>query len=689
MSKKLPRRKFSCEMELNLEIRTDCKKLLRRLTLKDISEDSVNAVIRQLKQDCDYTTEQEVKKSIEGMQHKFLIHAQYEKGRSFIQLVTKFIQLTSPSGLTHSTWSILYLLIRLAFRPTQNLDCLREVQILENLQSGSRIKNVGLNNTEAMQHSKYEDSEVLKPYLSETPDSWTGDEENDVPSCEKPPYGIQPDASLTTGKPFHPVLHLAKKSEFNETSLNGLIQKKYEDPVFKSYQHREWTEFQLLHEFLWDLQACDNVSALQSTVSSGGQTKTISLASPLSLSDEPLESLIQGLQIINSFIKSMVPHKAYSLTYQAYSSALGDIVSKFYRSLSHFEQSVAEQKTTVTITHMFLFLKPWQQIFASLAEVHECIMQPYHTSNNNSRVTRLMSVLFDSSLKAQVTSYLTLYPIFLQLLFSCIQPFLNMVDTWLNKGQLLDPYNEFGIIRNETISPKDERFWFDSLLVLSSHPFVNILFPLMDDILLGGRSVELLTQLNRFLNITSTSVGTSCRSNPLMDTFQNRFNNHFSCATDHPNVLSLVSSMPTVSVDRPEEKRSKNLLLNKAFKSLHDGVRVNSNKQEVRPLIQPKGLKTPPEFYPLLPLLEKSLLEPIRSRQRIVCKALIDTMYNHCNLREHILTLRRIHFMHAGDVMGRFCLQLFQKVKYIYFIDFSKKIFSQRKEIKYSCSNIA
>lgn len=660
---------FSFKMSSNLEIRTDCRKLFKHLTSKDISEDCINAVIRQLRQDCDYTTEQDVKKSIEGMQHKFLIHAEYEKSQYFIQLVNKFIQLTAPSGLTHSTWSILYLLIRLAFRPTQKLDYHKGVQILENLVTPSvtSIKNFCGNKCGAMQHSKSEETEVLQTCLPETSGSWTDDDENDGEiSCDETPHCIQPVTSIAVEKPC-PVHHLVKRQEFWETSLNDLIQKKYQDPGFANYQHENWTEFQLLHEFLWNLQTYDNMSVLQSTAASSGiQRKAIPLKILKSLGDEPLNSLIQGLRLINTFTNSMVPHEAYSLTYQAYTSALSDIVTKFYRSLSKFEQNVAEQKMTVTVTHMFVFLKPWQQIFASLAEMHECIMQPYNASNNNSRVTRLMSVLFDSALEAQVTSYFTLYPILLQLLSASLQPFLNMVDIWLNKGQLLDPHKEFGIIRNDRISPQDERFWFDSLLIHSSHPFVKILLPLMDDILLGGRSVELLTQLNRFLNITSLSVVTDCRTKSLMDTFQERFNNRFKCAGDHPNASSFVSSMLTVS-SCAEENKNKNILLSKAFKSLRDVVRVNSDEQVVRQMIQPNGLKTPPEFYPLLPLLEKSLMEPIRNRQRIVCRALIDTMYKHCGLREHILTLRRIHFMHAGDVMGRFCLQLFQKVQYLVF----------------------
>ena len=53
-------------MEFNCEIRNACRALLELLTHKKISEDcaSISGIIRQLKQDYDYITEQEVKKSI-------------------------------------------------------------------------------------------------------------------------------------------------------------------------------------------------------------------------------------------------------------------------------------------------------------------------------------------------------------------------------------------------------------------------------------------------------------------------------------------------------------------------------------------------------------------------------------------------------------------------------------------------
>ena len=635
-------------MDFNCEIRASCKKLMKLITLKEISEDCTYGIIRQLKQDCDYITEQDVKKSIESMHHKFVIHAEYKKSRHFNQLVAKYIQLTAPSGLTHPTWSILHLLMRLSYRPTDKVGFARGGPVLGNLHVDS---NKSFEYNETIGHQNIFQKEMLQSVPETGSNTWTDySDEDDMQIVENNEFPqTQACASTALNIPVFP-LFLLKKTELKRACLNELIQKKYGSNTSVS-------EFQLLHELLWCLQSCNDgksSSFLSFSTNGGIQTRTVTLVSLPKFGLQSFSLLFQGLKQINSFLNHSISQESYTLTHQAYAAALKAIVTQFYQALSNFERRVAEQNSTVTLSHLLLFLKPWKSTIVTLSEMHESIMSS-PLMDNNSRVTRLLSVLFDSSQKAQVESYSTLYPILLKLLSSSLEPFLNMVDVWLNQGQLLDPYQEFGIIRNESISPQDERFWFESLLIRPTHPFINFLQPLMDDILLGGRSVELLTQLNRLLNVNCSSVNSGSHSK-LMDIFQERFNRRFK--SDSPSVFHCVPVSCTVNAN---EEKFKNPLLSKSFANLRTGFgrKKKSGNAEV---VQSESLSTPPEFYPLLPLLQQSLLEPIRNRQHLVCKALITTLYETCSLKVHILTLRRIHFMQAGDLMGRFCLQLFQKV---------------------------
>lgn len=63
-------------MEFNREIRSSCKKLLERISKKSVSEERMNEVISHIKDNLDYITEVDVKLSIEGLNHKFIMHAE-------------------------------------------------------------------------------------------------------------------------------------------------------------------------------------------------------------------------------------------------------------------------------------------------------------------------------------------------------------------------------------------------------------------------------------------------------------------------------------------------------------------------------------------------------------------------------------------------------------------------------------
>lgn len=637
-------------MDLNAKISADYRKLLKKITKKEVSQEYVNIVMSQLKQEFNLITEQEVKNSIKGIQHKFLIHAEYGMGQKFIELVTKFIKLTAPNGLTHPTWSILYLLIRTAYHPTER-SSMRQDNFVGCLSTDNRILShnavSSTNMNEISCHNEIEQKFQESLRLSES-----SDEDSEKFTCETFIQPVPVNNSSKFQKEEFPVFQVPKIKKLS-IPLHSLIQTR-NGTMNSNAQVEIWTEYQLLHELAWALKTCDlsNLKFAKSILDSKC-LKLIKCSLPL-LNIDSLSLFVQRLTTLNSFIENIISQE--TLTYQAYAAALSNVTTRFYQSLSSFEQSVSEQACSITLNHFLIFLKPWQHRIHALCDMHESIIETYDSLDNHHRVSRLFSKLFHASLKAQVTSYSGLFPLLLQLLASTLEPFLNMVDVWLMQGQLLDPYQEFGIIRNETISPQNEQYWFDSLFIFSSHESENFLHPLMDDILLGGRSVELLTQLNRSLMITNSQLGVlKFSSKSLMDSFCEHFNNR----VERPSCTS-PTSFNTSANAHLSEKQHKNNLLSNTFQSFRNGRRCD-RRHEFQPPSS-KALVTPPDFYPLLPLLERSLLEPIRIRQRLVSKALIDTLYEKCALRAHILTLRQIHLMQAGDIMGRFCLLLFQKV---------------------------
>jgi len=134
----------------------------------------------------------------------------------------------------------------------------------------------------------------------------------------------------------------------------------------------------------------------------------------------------------------------------------------------------------------------------------------------------------------------------------------------------------------------------------------------------------------------------------LYDVFVDRFN-HFSGDPGRGG------NSPESEEQVQLEYQSENPLLNEAFRMIYNNLNRQKKVEPAAPL------RTPPEFYPLLPLLEHSLKEPVQIKKKLVCRALLDVLYERYAFRTHLHNLRRIHLMRAGDLMEPFCLDLSRK----------------------------
>lgn len=482
--------------------------------------------------------------------------------------------------------------------------------------------------------------------LNLAPETGSGYTDSDE---EEPQAVSEKDLEEPRSTQAFPLFTVCQKASVRRPVLSKLIQKKISSTP--------WTEFQLLHELLWALRLGSN-SSLKPTDELQSSVIQIRNQNGFSYDMKALYNLVERLMSVKSFLDELNLSDLHSLTYQAYIVSLHLIISEFYQTLVNFELIVSEQKSTVILSQLFLLLKPWKKNAIKVVELHETILKTSSTvMSNNTRVNCLLSVLFSSAQESQITSYTTFYPIVLRLLLSSLDPFLNAVDMWLSLGELKDPYGEFSFIRNDSISPQDEDFWLGSLAIrpmVYPTPTMDFLQPLLSDIVLGGRSVELLIHLNRFLNLSISPINSN---NPtkLVDAFRDRLSSRFLAfirqPTSDPNINAL--SCEPRAVDSQQ-------LLTNAFKCVRAHL-YQIEKHELDPT-HLHSATIPTEFFPVIPLLEQSLFEPIRNRQRIVCKALLDTLYEKCSLRVHLLALRQIFFMQAGDLIGHFCQQLFKKV---------------------------
>lgn len=239
-------------MESNGEIRQDVRKLLERITRrKKVSDERINQAMRQFRDCFDYVTEHEVKKSIDGLHHKFIIHAEYEKSRQFKTLVDKFLALSKPEGLTHPSWSILHLLFRLAYRPTDKptyhfVEC---QQILEETEP-----ELEQTVEKTFDWGKYLLEGLELPQLPKTDDVWTDSDEEVAGPVGETVHEAAEHCALDR----IPLLPKTLQGIASTSTLKQVIQPHYWDRP----EETVWTEYQVLHELLWALQSHDGTSLL-------------------------------------------------------------------------------------------------------------------------------------------------------------------------------------------------------------------------------------------------------------------------------------------------------------------------------------------------------------------------------------------------------------------------------------------
>jgi len=655
-------------MEFNGEIRVNCRQLVESITKKRVSEERINAAIFHLKDCIDYVTEHEVKISIEGLHHKFLLHAEYEKARQFRSLVDKYLELSKPKGLTHPSWSVLHLLFRLAYRPTERPNYLLEGPLF----------NDQSQNLKGFDWGKHLNEGIVLPTLPKTDTPFSDEElEAEDKSAMEPPLEIVAQMEKI------PLFLQPPKTIQPSCPLSSKIQESYWD----NSQKQELTEHQVLHEILWALLSKSSTSSIFKTTRNGNiQVRPVKLRSLSSSSlKEYLKTYIptlEGLKLINEFVYNIVtsPHKTHTLTHQAYSKALHTTLIQFYSALAEFEVRLIEQKVTTTLKDLHHVMLKWRAVVASLSDIQTKINELPVTAENHIKASHILSLLFNSAQQAQITSYGTIYPHLLRVFFTTLEPYLNIVDHWLTQGEIVDYFQEFVITRNESISPQEEHFWHNSIVQRKGQPSLDFMQAVIEDILMAGRSVELLGQSGHLTGFVRNS---NLQCGKLYHIFIDRFNK-FS-----PNIQNVATAATKIPVAASLEHQSDNHLLNDAFRSIYQSLGsykkvpflsiayfaalsyflhhcstmtflLSISFQHELPA--ETLLQTPPEFYPLLPLVEQSLKEPIRTKQESVCRALLDVLDDRYDFKGHLHNLRCIHLMQAGDLMERFCLELSKKV---------------------------
>lgn len=152
----------------------------------------------------------------------------------------------------------------------------------------------------------------------------------------------------------------------------------------------------------------------------------------------------------------------YGQTFQAFSECMHMSLFDFDSKLATLEADtsmITEQSNkTISILKMKCNVEPDMFCFKAIHDIAKDI--PFDSKNARGIATYLISSLYDRILTAETSGQHHLYDTLLYILQKSLKPYGRIMDDWIFFGSLTaDKFNEFYVIRNDTISIHDSNFW--------------------------------------------------------------------------------------------------------------------------------------------------------------------------------------------------------------------------------------
>ncbi|ETE70075.1 Gamma-tubulin complex component 5, partial [Ophiophagus hannah] len=213
-------------------------------------------------------------------------------------------------------------------------------------------------------------------------------------------------------------------------------------------------------------------------------------------------------------------------TYQAFVRALYKYFINFKKELTEIERCIINEDTTVTLSIVIDKLSPR---LAQLKVIHKVfstgVAEVPPDTRNVVRASHLLNTLYKAILDYDNIGEASEQTV--SLLFSLwvetVRPYLQTVDEWIVHGNLFDPAKEFIIQRNKNVSVNHRDFWYATYTLYSvsekseneekmsdnasassgsdqapssrQHTMVSFLKPVLKQIIMAGKSMQLLKNL--------------------------------------------------------------------------------------------------------------------------------------------------------------------------------------------------
>ncbi|KAL5014094.1 hypothetical protein ScPMuIL_008364 [Solemya velum] len=467
------------------------------------------------------------------------------------------------------------------------------------------------------------------------------------------------------------------------------------NPLYRP--HMVLTETELMREAIWMLSGVSDLFVFMYDGENFSLNNDVIISH---LTSQCLEQNLKDIMVTGARIKALnefldwVAENSYcsiiSQTYQAFSGAVLTFLGNFQKHLTAQERNIIRQEETMTLFRLCAELTTWLPRIKLVHSIYKCgVDQSLDT--NSQRASQLLSVLFQSVLEYDTigSDAADMIDVLLTLWLKTSKPYITFVDDWITNGVLIDPMKEFIVQRNETVKLLDENFWETAFTLhvsqsespnrtssgpvetragqSSQSPSVEcwapkFLHPVMRDIILAGKSMEMLQNLGRLADVVGKKDDIFYRAKPLYDIFLQSLEESLGhIPQDHKT--RTVESKPMVIFNQQIEKQ---MLMEGVYDPL---LQINfqtmfswGNRGEPEPQ-QEKNAEKTASLQPLELILQRCLYPPVRLKYQNVCLKLVQILKEEYHLMEYLSMMKLFFLMEAGDTMLDFYTPIFDKIR--------------------------
>ncbi|KAB0392600.1 hypothetical protein E2I00_016531, partial [Balaenoptera physalus] len=488
---------------------------------------------------CDVNSHK-VEKTIEGIYEKFIIHSDLSKAASWKRLTEEFLNASLPS-IKEIKDHVLLLCITMQLQGEKkdDFDWGKYLMEGEEIDLGSNVDTPNWSeeseNEDDQQPLSREDSgiQVDRTPLEEQDQnkklgpqvSWKGNESDARSWLEQ--HVVRQYWTVRSSRFPHSLhLHSNLAAVWDQHLYSS-------DPLYVPDDRVFVTETQVIRETLWLLsgvkklfifQLIDGKSCLRSVleqIAAYGQVVFRLQEFIDEIMGHSSESLLPG--------NSSVPKKSTEApfrTYQAFMWALYKYFISFKEELTEIEKCIINNDTTITLAIVVDKLSPR---LAQLKVLHKVfstgVAEVPPDTRNVVRASHLLNTLYKAILEYDNVGEASEQTV--SLLFSLwvetVRPYLQTVDEWIVHGHLCDCAREFIIQRNKNVPVNHRDFWYATYTLYSvsekteneekmsdnasassgsdqgpssrQHTMVSFLKPVLKQIIMAGKSMQLLKNL--------------------------------------------------------------------------------------------------------------------------------------------------------------------------------------------------